>query len=204
MRPITRLCKHGVRRKPRNRMKKKPGQIRIIGGHHRSRRIDVPDLPGLRPTSDRVREVLFNWLMPHLHGAAVLDLYAGSGALGFEAASRMARRVVMVDANARAVQHLLKTCETLKLDTVEAVCQRADAFLEGSHEAFDVIFLDPPFSSAELSAISDKIGPHCTRGGLLYRECPASEVPPPMEPLHWQLLKHKRVAQVLIELWQKT
>jgi 16S rRNA (guanine966-N2)-methyltransferase len=121
------------------------GLVRIIGGTLRSRRIAVAARPGLRPTPDRVRETLFNWLGQELDGLACLDLFAGSGALGFEAASRGAARVVMVDSDHLAVQSLHENRERLRLAQVDIVQAGALAFLAATRLRFDVVFLDPPF-----------------------------------------------------------
>jgi 16S rRNA (guanine966-N2)-methyltransferase len=120
-------------------------ELRIIGGRWRSRKIRIPDTRGLRPTPDRVRETLFNWLRHDLENACCLDLYAGSGALGFEAASRGAVRVVLVESDAEAYAALERTRAVLNASEVE--CIRADVgrFLAGPAERFDLVFLDPPF-----------------------------------------------------------
>ena len=123
-----------------------PNRIRIIGGTHRGRRLAFPDAAGLRPTPDRVRETLFNWLMPHLPGARCLDLFAGSGALGLEAVSRGAREVVLVDANPAVVKSLQENLRLLG-ETERARVIRSDAlaFLRKETDApFDIVFLDPP------------------------------------------------------------
>lgn len=123
----------------------KNNELRIIGGQWRSRKLKFPDAPGLRPTPDRVRETLFNWLRDDVEGARCLDLYAGSGALGFEAASRGAARVVQVESDAAAFKALQQNCAML--DAAVVACVRADVgrFLAGTAEAFDLVFLDPPF-----------------------------------------------------------
>lgn len=120
-------------------------EIRIIGGRFRSRKLRFPETEGLRPTPDRVRETLFNWLRDSTEGARCLDLYAGSGALGFEAVSRGARRVVMVDAQKPVTQSLKAHCDMLDVPEVVVVTANARDFLKGSSEIFDVVFLDPPF-----------------------------------------------------------
>ncbi len=121
-------------------------QLRIIGGEWRSRRLRFADAPGLRPTPDRVRETLFNWLAPDLPGARCLDLFAGSGALGFEAASRGAAGVVLVERAAGVVRRLRENAALLDAGARLRVVQ-ADAlrFLAGPPEPFDILFLDPPY-----------------------------------------------------------
>jgi len=121
--------------------------VRIIGGENRRRVLHFPDAPGLRPTPDRVRETLFNWLGQELTGMACLDVFAGSGALGFEAASRNALRVVMLESSRQAVDALKHNRELLKAERVEIQQAEALAWLRTCAEQFDVIFLDPPFSS---------------------------------------------------------
>ena len=127
--------------------------VRIIAGEYRGRRIAVPDRPGLRPTPDRVRETLFNWLGQSLDGLACLDLFAGSGALGFEAASRGAARVVMVEHDRAAFALLRKTRELLAARQVQLVLDDAYAYLKRATERFDVVVLDPPFRQNALPAV---------------------------------------------------
>ena len=121
------------------------GQVRIIGGSYRRRLLAFPARPGLRPTPDRVRETLFNWLGQELDGLACLDLFAGSGALGFEAASRGAHRVVMIERDRAACNALIANRELLGASAVEVVSGDAFEWLGRAAERFDVVFLDPPF-----------------------------------------------------------
>ena len=123
----------------------RPGKVRIIAGQWRGRKLDVLDSPGLRPTPDRLRETLFNWLQQEIGAARCLDLFAGSGALGFEALSRGASEVVMVESNPALVERLNDSAESLNSE--HHVIQRADAmsWLKQAKRGFDIIFLDPPF-----------------------------------------------------------
>lgn len=149
----------------------KPGEVRIIGGAWRSRRIRFAPRPGLRPTPDRVRETLFNWLGQDLGGQSCLDLFAGSGALGFEAASRGAARVLMVERDAQALRALQSNRELLRAGSVEVL--RADAleFLARCSERFDVVFLDPPFADGDSWPRLLQLLPRCLKPhGLLYCE----------------------------------
>lgn len=148
----------------------KRGEVRIIGGAWRSRRIRFPDRPGLRPTPDRVRETLFNWLGQDLAGRDCLDLYAGSGALGFEAASRGARRVVMVERDAAASRALQANREALAVTTVEVI--RADAleFLKNHRDRYDVVFLDPPFAEDHWPQLLALLPERLTGNGVVYCE----------------------------------
>lgn len=145
-------------------------QVRIIGGSWRGRRIEFQAEPGLRPTPDRVRETLFNWLGQDLPGWVCLDLFAGSGALGFEAVSRGAGRVVMVERDAPAMAALQKNRATLGAD--QADLQRADAmsWLANNRETFDLVFLDPPFDSGLAGQVLADLARHLKSGGHVYVE----------------------------------
>src|SRR6185503_9844939 len=129
------------------------GNVRIIAGEYRGRRIPVPQKPDLRPTPDRVRETLFNWLGQWLDGLVCLDLFAGSGALGFEAASRGAARVVMVENDAAVCQSLENFRALIGAPAIELVRGDALEYLKRSRERFDVVFLDPPFRQNALPAV---------------------------------------------------
>ncbi len=166
------------------------GKIRIIAGEYRGRRISVPDRPGLRPTPDRVRETLFNWLGQSLDGLTCLDLFAGTGALGFEAASRGAARVVMVEQDRVAFQALRKTVEILNTKSIDLVFDDAFSYLKKSGEAFDVVFLDPPFRQNALPAVFRALRPK--RGMRVYVESAEPAAP----GAAWQELKRSRAGQV--------
>jgi 16S rRNA (guanine966-N2)-methyltransferase len=145
-------------------------RVRIVGGQWRSRLIPVPKLPGLRPTPDRVRETLFNWLGQDLDGWTCLDLFAGSGVLGLEAASRGAARVVLVERDARVATALRETARTLDPQRVEVIRSNALEFARSTPNGFDLVFLDPPYRSGLL----EEIEPHLERllapHGWLYVE----------------------------------
>ena len=122
------------------------GTIRIIAGEWRSRRLPVVDVPGLRPSGDRARETLFNWLHPYIPGAVCVDLFAGTGALGFEAASRGAAAVTLVDKHAFVIDHLQENIEALEASQVSVHHGDAMRFLQDQpRNHFDIIFVDPPF-----------------------------------------------------------
>lgn len=123
------------------------GSLRIIAGSLRGSRLAVPDSPGLRPTPDRVRETLFNWLAPWIQGTRCLDLYAGTGALGIEALSRGAAACVFVERDPDLRQHLQGNLARLGVEGARVVAQDAMAFLAGPPQAFDLVFLDPPFDA---------------------------------------------------------
>jgi 16S rRNA (guanine966-N2)-methyltransferase len=147
-------------------------RLRIIGGSHRRRLLHFPDMPGLRPTPDRVRETLFNWLGQDLTGLTCLDAFAGSGALGFEAASRGAERVVMGERDAKARASLSRNAQDLRVVGVEIVAADAMASLGTAGETFDVIFLDPPFAADWLETALAAAATRLRPGGRIYAESP--------------------------------
>jgi len=172
-------------------------KVRIIGGEHRGRKLSFPDIPGLRPTGDRIRETLFNWLQPRLQGAACLDLFAGSGALGLEAASRGAGRVVMLDRSSMVVEQLRHNISLLGLE--QATVEQADAisWLQTTPQPFDIVFLDPPFADNLLQPVCEKVaeGGWLRPGALIYLETDLDYGLPQL-PSSWQQLKHKKAGQV--------
>lgn len=135
----------------------KANQLRIIGGQWRSRRLPIAEVAGLRPTPDRVRETLFNWLQSVIGGARCLDLFAGSGALGFEALSREASTVVFVEKDMRAFKQLQANVHALGASQAELIHADAFSYLEHEMASFDVIFLDPPFRLALPEKVLDKL-----------------------------------------------
>jgi 16S rRNA (guanine966-N2)-methyltransferase len=172
------------------------GKIRIIAGDYRGRRLSVPDLPGLRPTPDRVRETLFNWLGQWLDGQSCLDLFAGTGALGFEAASRGAARVVMVENSRVAIAALQKSAAVLKSARVELVEGDALDYLRRSAERFDLVFLDPPFGQNALPAVFERLPRVLAPQARIYVESPRPED----LPAGLQTLKQARAGQVHYQL----
>jgi len=155
-------------------MKNPAGKVRIIGGHWRGTRLDVADVPGLRPSADRVRETLFNWLQPVLPGARVLDLFAGTGALGLEALSRGAREALLVERDPKLAASLQATVIRLRAEDRASVV-RADAlaFLRAPlHGRFDVVFLDPPFADGLWPAAIAALRPWLSDRAWLYLESP--------------------------------
>ncbi len=173
------------------------GSFRIIAGQWRGRRLPIPDHPGLRPTPDRVRETLFNWLAPVLPGARCLDLFAGAGALGFEAASRGAARVTLVDQVHAVTESLRAAAQRVGASNVEVVQAEALAFLRGSATPYDIVFLDPPYAAGLLPGALDLVhaGPWVAPGGRLYLEHDADEQAPEL-PGAWRYLRSKRTRQV--------
>ena len=172
----------------------RPGKVRIIAGQWRGRKLDVLDLPGLRPTPDRIRETLFNWLQMEIVAASCLDLFAGTGALGFEALSREASAVTMIESN-RELCDLLQQ-QAARFGSERHDIQQADAlsWLQQTDKQFDIIFLDPPFkqglieSSCNIIQQRDLLKPK----GKLYVEA-EKELD---LPVNWQVIKHKQTGQV--------
>jgi len=167
-----------------NALQKKPGYVRIIGGRWRGRRIGVPELPGLRPTPDRVRETLFNWLAPGIAGSRCLDLFAGTGALGLEAASRGAGQVVLVERNGKAAGRLREAAAALAPEACEVVQADALEWLRGTPRPFDVVFLDPPYEAGLLEASMRQLesGGWLAPGARIYLEAPAANGVPALPP----------------------
>lgn len=154
--------------------KQASGKLRIVGGFLRGSRIAVPDAPGLRPTPDRVRETLFNWLMPAIEGAKCLDLFAGTGALGIEALSRGAAAVDFVEADARLADGLHANLTRLK-QVAHVHSGDALTFLRGGDARYDVVFLDPPFPANLWGAAAQTLEMHArlSAGAMIYLESPA-------------------------------
>ena len=180
--------------------------IRIIGGELRSRRIEFIDHKGLRPTGDRVRETLFNWLQNPIVGARCLDLYAGSGVLGIEALSRGARSVDLVEADRRVAQTISANLEKLELENVTVINTTAENWLRqqtGAGECYDVAFLDPPFAEASLLDICvalDASGVMSTNA-LVYLESDQPVVDE-LLPGGWECIKSKKAGQVYFYLYR--
>ena len=159
-------------------------RVRIIGGQYRRRLLGFPDGAGLRPTPDRVRETLFNWLGQDLPGWRCLDLFAGSGALGFEAASRGAGRVVMIERDRAALAALDKNRAELGANAVEIVHADALAWLGHSREMFDLAFVDPPFDSGLAAPALAAVATHLVSGGQVYVEQGSEVMSPPGFIIH--------------------
>ena len=183
------------------RSKSQPGSVRIIGGQWRSRRLPICDLPGLRPSSDRLREMLFNWLTPTLPGSVCVDLFAGTGALGFEAASRGAAKVTLVELSRKAAQQLLANRDLLKAEDIDVVCADAFTVLNRTRDA-DIVFVDPPFDLSVQERVLAGLLPRLRAGALVYVESPDHQAF--ALPAGYQLVKEKRVAGVIARLLEKT
>jgi len=174
-------------------------RVRIIGGAWRSRLISFPSHRDLRPTPDRVRETLFNWLGQDLTGKTCLDLFAGSGALGFEAASRGARRVVMVERDAQTVRALGASRDALQAAAVEL--KRADAleFLRDGVDVYDVVFLDPPFRAELWPRLAPLLPRLLAPEAMVYYE---SAVRPALAP-DWVVHRQGQAGQVRFQLLKR-
>jgi 16S rRNA (guanine966-N2)-methyltransferase len=194
------MAKYNIR-KPGRAKSGPAGAFRIIGGTWRSRRLAVPPVEDVRPTPDRVRETLFNWLAPVIAGARCLDLFAGSGALGLEALSRGAAEVVFVDRSAPALRQVGQHLGTLGCERGRMVCMDAAGYLEGPAQRFDVVFLDPPYRAGllepMLSRLAERgwVGP----GNAVYLEHGADS-PPPALPPGWTLARSAAAGQVRYHL----
>ncbi len=177
------------------------GQIRIIGGEWRGRKIKVPNMPNLRPTPDRVRETLFNWLANMISGAYCFDAFAGSGALGFEALSRGAKHVVMVDASSEVVSLLKEELHVFKSDRAEIYRANLPEQLKAPENKFDIVFLDPPFSQDLLLPCCFYLEEH---GFLADEAYIYIETGKALEeknlPKNWNVLKSKKAGQVFYYL----
>ena len=179
-------------------------QFRIIGGQWRRRRLKFPELPGIRPSPDRVRETLFNWLRDALPGARCLDLFAGSGALGLEALSRGAASVMFVDSEPRVIEALRSHLQMLHADGAELLQADALTFLRSPASAFDIVFLDPPFNSPLLaqSAAILETGSWLTRRAYVYLEY--AHIAAPTLPAGWELIRESRAGRVGFGLARRT
>ena len=180
------------------------GQLRIIAGSWRGRKLSFLDREGLRPTTDRVRETVFNWLQMDLPGSRCLDLFAGSGALGFEAASRGAAKVVMVDSDKETIKMLNGNIDLLSATQVQAVCSDAIDFVQNCDFMFDVVFIDPPYKldviarCCELLESKQCLSDHAK----IVIECDVGKDLVGL-PDNWQCLKRKTAGQAAYHLFAR-
>lgn len=178
-------------------MKKRPSEtLRIIGGQWRSRRISFPDLPGLRPSQDRVRETLFNWLAPYIRGASCLDLFAGSGALGFEALSRGAKQVSFIDNHRKAIAVIKSNAVKLEAENCEIVLGDCPDHVPAlAFAPYDIVFLDPPFHKGLLPPATEWLenSGYLQDETYIYLEVEKGQVMPPIPP-NWLIKKNVKTA----------
>jgi len=180
----------------------KSGTVRIIAGEWRGRRLPVPDLPGLRPSGDRSRETLFNWLQGKLAGARCLDLFAGTGVLGLEAVSRGAATAVLLEKDLTAAAQLRANVNLLKASHVNIVQADALAWLQSQPaDSFDLVFIDPPFGQGLADAALELLQQRELLGsdGLVYLETARSEIIPALAT-GWEILRDKAIGEVHMHL----
>lgn len=185
--------------KPLSSKASKTNQVRINAGVWRSRLLKFPDVEGLRPTPERVRQTVFNWLGQDLTGKTCLDLFAGTGAFGFEALSRNAKNVVMVENSGLAYQSLIQNQQLLNANNSQILRQDILAFLSQNTQLFDVIFCDPPYHKAWLEKILPSLNLHLSPNGLLYIEAEFSLESREMLS-GWQPVKQNKAGNVYYHL----
>ena len=183
---------------------KAQGQLRIIGGKWRSRKLAFPQQDNLRPTPDRVRETVFNWLQAEVPGSRCLDVFAGSGALGFEAASRGAGEVVMIEQNPEAATALTRNIELLNAGNIQPVIADAIEWLMNNQRRFDIVFLDPPYKAGLLGQCCEILesGQSLAENAKIYLEHAAGD-DKIVIPESWECLKHKSAGQVTYKLFSR-
>ena len=176
---------------------KQTGQCRIIAGKWRGRKLAIADVEGLRPTPDRVRETVFNWLQPVIGGSRCLDLFSGSGALGFEAASRGADSVTMVELDFTAAKQLQDNCQLFSADNCQIENKTAQQFIDQTSSQYDIVFIDPPYQANFWTEIAEQlVAKNClAENAHIYIEWPSKDESPVL-PNHWRLIKDKTAGEV--------
>ncbi|EKO3933347.1 16S rRNA (guanine(966)-N(2))-methyltransferase RsmD [Vibrio fluvialis] len=196
-----------LRRRQQNPSQKRApsGQVRIISGLWRGRKLPVHDAEGLRPTTDRVKETLFNWLAQDIPRAKCLDLFAGSGGLGFESASRQAEKVTMLEMNPQAFAQLKTNIAALKANNIEAINTDTLTYLKQPGQAYDVVFIDPPFRQGLLQETVQLLEQNgwLAANAMIYIES-EKELPLTELPDSWQLYREKLAGQVCYRLFERT
>jgi 16S rRNA (guanine966-N2)-methyltransferase len=187
-------------------LRKNQGQLRIIGGQWKSRKLPILNSEGLRPTTDRVRETLFNWLQFDIAGAVVIDLFAGSGGLGFEAASRGARQVFMVEKDHRVANQLQQNVALLDADNITVLTTDALQLMQSPSSLpsqWDIVFVDPPFNLGLASQSLEQLSqlPQLSPETLVYLETEATLTLPQLA--QWHTLIEKRHGAVCFRLLQQ-
>jgi 16S rRNA (guanine966-N2)-methyltransferase len=181
------------------------GQLRIIGGSWRGRKLGFPAVDGLRPTGDRVRETLFNWLAPEIQGARCLDVFAGSGALGIEALSRGAEEVVMLERDLKAAAQLRVNLEMLNAENGKVISGDALGFLQqgNRHSPHHIVFIDPPFQLALWQPVIDllEVGNWLANDATVYIESSRESVY--QTPINWQLHREKYAGNICYRLFYR-
>ena len=202
------MSKHKARKATVKKKHTKPqlSFLRIIGGKWRGRKIAFTEVEGLRPTSDRVRETLFNWLAPSISKARVLDLFAGSGALGFEALSRGAAEATLVETSPLVSKQLNAAAQTLQADHCRVINQNAEVWIAQNfiQPEYDLVFLDPPFANNTLPDLLTRL----EKSGCLKKDCliyieSGGALPDGIIPQQWQPHRHKKAGQVFYYLFKR-
>lgn len=193
-----------VRRRQQNSSQNKTssGFVRIISGLWRGRKLPVHDAEGLRPTTDRVKETLFNWLAQEIPGSKCLDLFAGSGSLGFEAASRQAKEVTLLELNRQVFKQLESNIQSLKANNLTVVNADTLDYLSNTGTPYHIVFIDPPFRKgllAETLKLLENNG-WLAEDALIYIET-EKELPLEGIPLNWRLHREKQAGQVCYRLF---
>jgi len=194
--------------RPRPKQPIEESVLRIIGGEWRSRKISFPAIEGLRPTPDRVRETLFNWLQTYTPGSCGLDLFCGSGALGLEALSRGAQHVTFVDQAPEVVHQLKSNLQLLKAQNAEVITASVMTWLEqrvtDEEARYDLVFLDPPFRKELIEKVAVLLESRnlLRDGAIIYIETEIEWVPQGI-PFHWELLREKGAGQVMSRLYRR-
>ena len=194
-------------KQPQNKQKnlsKAPQKVRVIGGQWRGRLLPVAEADGLRPTANRVRETLFNWLQFDIHGRSCLDLFSGSGALGIEAASRGASKVTLVEKEAMIANSLRQQVSTLAATQTEVIQAYALSFIKTCEQQYDLIFLDPPFQHFALNEVLDAVlaAGIINSDGMIYLEAERNGLPESLaQP--WQWWRQAKAGQVEYGLIQQ-
>jgi 16S rRNA (guanine966-N2)-methyltransferase len=176
-------------------------KIRIIGGKWRGRKLTFPNIKNLRPTPNRIRETLFNWLAPAIHDAYCLDLFAGSGALGFEALSRGAKKITLVENNDLAYEQLQANVQLLKCKNAEIHCMQAEDYLQQTSLTFDIVFLDPPFHQNLVPKFCEILVERQLLKPNAYIYIETEVLPTPIKlPDSLEILKQKKAGKVMYSL----
>ncbi|MCE0493535.1 16S rRNA (guanine(966)-N(2))-methyltransferase RsmD [Vibrio salinus] len=195
-----------VKRRPKSSSQKRTasGFVRIISGLWRGRKLPVYDVEGLRPTTDRVKETVFNWIAQDVPMSSCLDLFSGSGSLGFEAASRQAKNVVMIELDKQVANQLKTNASTLKAENIDIINANALSFLEQPATPFDMVFIDPPFRKALIEQVISRLETDqwLSHDALIYIES-EKDWPTNSIPSHWHLYKEKFAGQVAFRLYQR-
>lgn len=184
-------------RRQKSHINAAPQRVRIISGQWKGRLLPVIHKPGLRPTPNRIRETLFNWLQTYIEGSECLDLFAGSGALGFEAASRGASHITLIEKDPAIVQLLTQQVDSLQANTIEVRQSDGFNYLQHIEKTFDIIFLDPPFNQFDLHTLLVKLAvlKILKPSAKIYVESPLGQLPEEL-PVGWSWWRRAKASRV--------